>query len=185
MTASTSSLPSPADVVSFWREAGPARWFKKDAAFDRDFRERFLDAHEAAGRGELDAWQHNAEGSLALLVLLDQFPRNAFRGTARMFATDAQARAIADHALKKGFDAATEEAMRNFFYLPYMHSEDLADQDRAVTLCAALGKDADKFAHIHRDIIVKFGRFPHRNEVLGRQTSPAEQEFLASGGFAG
>jgi uncharacterized protein (DUF924 family) len=179
------SLPAAAGVVSFWREAGPSRWFRKDAAFDSEFRDRFLAAHEAAARGDLDGWSGDAEGALALLILLDQFPRNAFRGTARMFATDEKARAVADAALNKGFDGATETSLRNFFYLPYMHSESPADQDRAVLLTAPLGADAHKFAHIHRDIIVKFGRFPHRNAILGRETTPQEQAFLDEGGFAG
>lgn len=176
---------APADVVSFWREAGPSRWFRKDAAFDTQFRDRFLAAHEAAARGDLDSWGNDAEGALALLILLDQFPRNAFRGGARMFATDAKARSVADAALKKGFDEATEKPLRNFFYLPFMHSESLADQDRAAALTAPLDAESHKFAHIHRDIIEKFGRFPHRNAVLGRETTPQEQAFLDSGGFAG
>ena len=181
----TTPVTTATDVVQFWRDAGPQRWFRKDESFDIDFRTRFMAAHEAAARGALDAWAANAEGALALLILLDQFPRNSFRGTARMFATDAQARGVARAALAAGFDQQTDESLRNFFYLPFMHSEDLADQDRALALCTALGPDARHHAQVHRDIIVKFGRFPHRNAVLGRATTPDEQRFLDEGGFAG
>jgi uncharacterized protein (DUF924 family) len=185
MTASSLLNVTPADVLGFWREAGPARWFRKDAAFDDRFRARFLGTHEAALRGELDNWAQDAEGALALLILLDQFPRNAFRGTPRMFESDAKARAIARQALEAGFDLQVDEALRNFFYLPFMHSEDLADQDRAVELTGKLGGEALRFAVLHRDIIERFGRFPHRNPVLCRATTPQEQRFLDDGGFAG
>jgi uncharacterized protein (DUF924 family) len=185
MTPSPLLSVSAADVLGFWREAGPARWFRKDAAFDRRFRDRFLGAHEAALRGELDAWAHDADGALALLILLDQFPRNAFRGTPRMFESDAKARVIARQALEAGFDTQVDEALRNFVYLPFMHSEELADQDRAVELTRKLGDEPLRYAVLHRDIIERFGRFPHRNAVLGRATTPQEQRFLDDGGFAG
>jgi uncharacterized protein (DUF924 family) len=178
-------LPSPADVVAFWRDAGPPRWFRKDEAFDREFRSRFLAAHEAAARGELDAWAATAEGSLALCILLDQFPRNAFRGSARMFATDAKARDIARRSIDSGFDAQVEPDLRQFFHLPFMHSEDLADQDFGVELAARTSPDSRKWAVLHRDIIERFGRFPHRNALLGRVTTPEEQKFLDEGGFSG
>ncbi|ROZ78290.1 DUF924 family protein [Ramlibacter sp. WS9] len=174
-----------ADVVYFWREAGPSRWFRKDTAFDDQFRTRFLGAHEAALRGELDGWARDASGALALLILLDQFPRNAFRGTPRMFESDAKALGIARQAMDAGFDMQVDEALRNFFYLPFMHSEQLADQDRAVELTRKLGDEPLRYAVLHRDIIERFGRFPHRNAVLGRTTTPEEQRFLDDGGFAG
>jgi uncharacterized protein (DUF924 family) len=177
--------PAVADVLAFWREAGPAKWFKKDAAFDAQFRERFLAGHEAAVRGELQDWLGSADGALALLILLDQFPRNAFRGSERMFASDAQALEVARRALAAGFDQQVDQALRNFFYLPLMHSESLPDQQRAVALTEPLGADAHRFALLHRDIIERFGRFPHRNAVLGRATTPQEQAFLDDGGFAG
>jgi uncharacterized protein (DUF924 family) len=173
------------EVVTFWRDAGPQRWFRKDAAFDADFRARFLDAHEEATRGKLNDWARDAQGSLALLILLDQFPRNAFRNSPRMFATDAQALAIARAAVDAGQDIEVEQALRNFFYLPFMHAEQLADQDRSVVLTTPLGEDALKFARIHRDVIARFGRFPHRNKMLGRNTTAKEQKFLDEGGFAG
>lgn len=175
-----------AEVVAFWREAGPERWFKKDAAFDDDIRRRFLALYEDAAAGKLSAWEQNAEGALALLILLDQFPRNMFRGKARAFATDPLARAIAAGALVHGFDAQAPDGMRGFFYLPFEHSEDLADQERCVSFHKAVG-DADglKWAEIHADIIRRFGRFPHRNAALGRATTPEEQQFLDNGGFSG
>jgi len=172
-------------VLSFWRAAGPTRWFRKDEAFDAEFRTRFLDAHEAAARGELDAWAADAQGALALLILLDQFPRNAFRGTPRMYASDARARAIARAAIASGFDLGVEPELRNFFYLPLMHSEDLADQQQAVALARAIGGEELRFALMHRDIIQRFGRFPHRNEMLGRASTAEELPFFADGGFAG
>ena len=180
------TVVTPAEIVSFWREAGPDKWFEKDEAFDHEIIARFLGTHEAASRVELSFWQDGADGALALLILLDQFPRNMFRNSAHAFATDPLARAVADRALACGFDRAMEHALRQFFYLPFMHSEVLADQNRCLQLYEKYG-DANtlKFANIHRDIIVKFGRFPHRNRVLGRITTPGEEEFLKSGGFAG
>ena len=179
------ALPSPADVVAFWREAGPKRWFEKDAAFDDDIRRRFLKLHEAAAAGKLTNWEANAEGTLALLILLDQFPRNMFRGQARMFASDLLAHAIASRAILNGFDGAFPDLF-GFFYLPFMHSEELADQERAIAFYRARN-DADglKWAERHADIIRRFGRFPHRNAVLGRVSTPEEQAFLDGGGFAG
>ena len=173
------------DVLAFWRDAGPSRWFRKDEAFDHDFRTRFLGAYEAAQRGDLDAWAQDTEGALALLILLDQFPRNAFRGTQRMYESDAKAREIARVAIQAGHDTLAVPDLRNFFYLPFVHSEELNDQDLAVELARVLGDEALRWAIIHRDVIEKFGRFPHRNAVLGRTTTPEEQRFLDAGGFAG
>lgn len=177
-------------VVQAWREAGPAHWFSKNEIFDRRLALDFEAAHHAAARGELDHWASDAEGALALLILLDQIPRNIYRQSGHAFATDGKARAIARAAIAAGHDLATEAILRPFFYLPYEHSEDMGDQDEAVRLCAALKEtdgDADtlKWAEIHRDIIVRFGRFPHRNAALGRRTTPSEQAFLDDGGFAG
>lgn len=181
----THIIATPETIVQFWQDAGPSRWFKKDSAFDDDFRARFAVEHEAAASGALDDWMNNAEGALALMILLDQYPRNSFRGTARMFATDAKALAVAKTAITQGFDDAVDVEMRRFFYLPFMHSEQLADQDRSLELYAPLGSEAMRFAIIHRDIIARFGRFPHRNPVLGRATTAQEQRFLDDGGFAG
>lgn len=175
----------PDDVLRFWREAGPERWFRKDEAFDAEFRRRFLAAHEAAASGALDPWLATAEGALALILLLDQFPRNAFRGTARMYATDPKARDAAQSAVAQGFDAHVDPDLRSFFYLPFMHSERLADHERCVELTRALGGEQHRFALHHRGIIERFGRFPHRNAILGRANTAEEEAFLAEGGFGG
>jgi uncharacterized protein (DUF924 family) len=177
---------APAAIVSFWAEAGPDKWFEQDESLDQAIRLRFLLTHEAAANGELAAWEESAEGALALVLLLDQFPRNMFRGNARAFATDALACAVADRALTRNFDQATDPAMRPFFYLPFMHSEAPIDQDRSVRLYEALGEAEQlRYATEHRDVVQRFGRFPHRNRALGRDTTPAEQAFLeASGGGA-
>jgi uncharacterized protein (DUF924 family) len=179
------SLPAPDALLDFWRDAGPQRWFRRDDAFDARFRDRFLPAHEAAAAGQLEGWGATAQGALALVLLLDQFPRNAFRGSPRMYATDAQARAAADAAIAAGHDLAVDPQLRPFFYLPFMHSEELPDLERCVALTEAIGGEHRGFARHHRDIVARFGRFPHRNAVLGRPSSEQEQRFLAEGGFAG
>jgi uncharacterized protein (DUF924 family) len=188
MTSSDTSndLALPEDIVAFWLGAGPDKWFNKDSEFDADIRGRFLKTYEAAAAGQLESWESSPDGALALLILLDQFSRNMFRGDAKTFAADPQARRIADHALAHGFDLAVDPQARQFFYLPFMHSEELADQERCVGLYRVLG-DAylQKFADDHADIIRRFGRFPHRNDVLGRRTTPEEQAFLDGGGFKG
>jgi uncharacterized protein (DUF924 family) len=177
---------SPQTVVAFWRAAGPQKWFGKDADFDHEIAARFLAAHEAAAAGGLSSWEATPEGALALLLLLDQFPRNMFRGSARAFATDPLARAVADRAIEQGFDRSAASDERKFFYLPFEHSENLADQERSLALWRrASGGTPDRYAEIHADIIRRFGRFPHRNAMLGRATTPEEQAFLDAGGFAG
>ncbi len=178
-------LPSASEVVDFWCEAGPDRWFARSKDFDDRFRERFFDAHMAAARRELDPWMDSAEGALALMVLLDQFPRNCFRGTAHMFATDALALSLARIALERGYDAEIEASLRLFLYLPFEHSEDIDDQRIAVERCAPLGDPFDRYAQIHCEVIERFGRFPHRNAAFGRQTTAEEQAFLDGGGFSG
>jgi uncharacterized protein (DUF924 family) len=159
--------------------------FAKDAEFDRRFRAHCLPLHEAAARGELETWRASPDGALALVLLLDQFPRNCFRDTPRMFATDAQARAVADSAIAAGHDKSVDPDIRVFFYLPFEHSEDLDDQDRSVALAAPLAALYRSYADLHREIIVRFGRFPHRNAILGRATTPEEQRYLDEGGFGG
>ena len=180
----------PADIVGFWRSAGLSKWVAKSAAFDDAIRLRFEPVHHAAARGEYAAWAETPEGALALLLLFDQFPRNLYRGSAHAFATDPLARAIAGGAIDAGLPKAVEPVLRPFFYLPFMHSEAMADQDRSVALYEAHDAetgdlDSLKFAVIHRDIIARFGRFPHRNPELGRVTTTEEKIFLAEGGFAG
>jgi len=177
---------TPADVVEFWREAGPERWFGGGAAFDARCRERLLDAHMAASRAELEAWNRDADGALALVLLLDQIPRNVFRGSAHVYATDPMARGVAERAIGHGFDMQVEPALRPFFYLPFMHSEAMLDQQRSLELYRSLDQPgADKWAVHHHRIIERFGHFPHRNRLLGRATTPAEQAFLDEGGFGG
>ena len=181
-----SALASAADIVSFWRAAGYDRWFGRFPDFDEEIRRRFLPTYEAAAAGKLAAWEQNADGALALLILLDQFPRNMFRGEARAFATDPPALAITARAIMRGFDAQVPAELRAFFYVVFEHSENLADQEHGIALYKAAG-DADglKWAELHADIIRRFGRFPHRNAALGRVTTPEEQAFLDGGGFAG
>ncbi len=176
---------SPQAVLAFWRAAGPDKWYDKDDAFDAEIRARFLSAYESAADGRL-AWDDTPEGALALVIVLDQFPRNMFRDSARAFAADPLARKIAARAIERGFDRRFAVPERGFFYLPFEHSEELADQERCVALNrASHDADAIKWAELHADIIRRFGRFPHRNKVLGRVTTPEEQAFLDGGGFAG
>lgn len=177
--------PDALKVVAFWKDAGPSKWFAKDAEFDRRFRERFLLDHESAARGELVQCQSTPEGALALVILLDQFPRNAFRDTPRMYDTDALARKVAAMAFAAGYDRAIPQELRKFFILPFAHSEDLADQERSVALARRTGADDLAHAEHHRDIVRRFGRFPHRNRILGRETTAEEQHYLDNGGYQG
>ena len=178
------ALITPSAVVAFWKEAGPAKWFAKDAAFDAEFRDRCRAAHWAAARRELDDWIETAEGALALILLLDQYPRNSFRGAAHQFATDPLALMFARDAVALEHHRAFAPDLRNFILLPFEHSERLEDQDRYMELAAG-EPELEKWGRIHRDIIVRFGRFPHRNRCLGRETTAEEQAFLDEGGFGG
>jgi uncharacterized protein (DUF924 family) len=177
---------SPDAIVKFWLDAGPKRWFAKSDAFDADLRLNFGGAHDLATRGGFAEWEETATGALGLILLTDQIPRNIYRNSAFAFATDSRAREVAKRAIARGFDQQFDTATRCFFYLPFEHSENAADQARAVALVETLG-DAEylKFSIIHRDIITRFGRFPHRNVVMGRESTEAEKAFLADGGFAG
>ena len=170
-------------IVRFWHGAGPDKWFAKDDAFDAELRARFLDEHFAAARREREALLDDADGALALILLLDQVPRNVFRDSAHAFATDPLAREYAQRALDAGFDTAVAPALRIFFYMPFEHSEAMADQDRTVALVETLG-DATylKYAEAHRDVIRRFGRFPHRNRALARVNTVEEQAWLDAGG---
>lgn len=178
-------------VLDFWRDAGPRRWFARDPAFDSAIAARFEAAHRAAAQGALAAWEETPEGALALVLLTDQFSRNLYRGSAHAFATDEMARNIARRAIARGFDQALEPAMRQFFYLPFEHHEDSASQARAVALYEALAAADDappqglEYARLHAELIARFGRFPHRNAVMGRTPTPEETAYLAQGGFAG
>ncbi|GAB1408628.1 DUF924 family protein [Thermomonas brevis] len=177
----------PREVVAFWREAGMGKWFRGGEAFDAECRARFHDLHHAAARRELEHWMDDAEGALALVLLLDQIPRNIFRGSGHAYATDPLARHCAARAIDAGFDlavdAGAEPALRFFFYMPCEHSEDMSDQHRAVELFTALGEAGLlDYAIRHRDVIERFGRFPHRNHALGRSNTPDEQAWLDAGG---
>ncbi len=179
-------IKSADDVLAFWKAAGPDKWYEKDDDFDAAIRDNFHATYEAAAEGRLNSWEGEPDSALALVIVLDQFPRNMFRDSARAWATDPLARNVADSAIDRGFDQAIDKDLRAFFYLPFMHSEDLEDQLYCVELCRALGnEDNHKYAEIHADVIRRFGRFPHRNDVLGRETTPEEKAFLESGGFAG
>lgn len=174
-------------VLDFWfGELAPADWFATSSELDERIRRRFGALHDRMSRMDADrsAWLANPEGSLALVILLDQFPRNIYRGTARAFASDALALSVAREALKKGHDLLTPLERRAFYYLPFEHSERLEDQEEAVRLVRERANLADylQFAELHRDIIRRFGRFPHRNAVLGRESTPEELAWLKDGG---
>jgi uncharacterized protein (DUF924 family) len=165
------------------REAARDIWFESSPDFDAALRAEFLLDHEDAAAGRLASWEAQPEGALALILLLDQVPRNIFRGGPRAYASDPLARAAAERALARGFDGAVPPVWRVFFYLPFEHSENLADQERGLALFAALPPrldDPDSLRHArrHHEIIARFGRFPHRNAVLGRASTPAELAFL-------
>ena len=179
------------EILDFWfgtpadAEHGRSRavWFRKDDGFDASIRTRFSVLHERAGRGALDAWRDTPATLLALIVLLDQFSRNMHRGQAQAFASDVRALDAARHMLARGWDASLPAVQRWFAYMPFEHSEVLADQDRCVELMQPLDGDPAtagvvEWARRHRDVIARFGRFPHRNAILGRPSSAAEIEFL-------
>ena len=176
------------DVLGFWLdECSPADWYKSDPAFDADIKDRFEAAWTAAYEGGLGLWLTYPSGALAYIILTDQFPRNMFRGTAKAFATDDCGRAAAKMAIDRHWDMKIDEPARQFFYLPLMHAENQCDQDRAVRLIHARmpkhGAGNAEHAKAHRHVIREFGRFPYRNEALGRKTSAAEQAFLDAGGY--
>lgn len=180
------SDPKAAEVLAFWRGAGPAAWFRADPVFDGEVRRRFEPLHLHAAARKLDDWAKTADGLVALLIVLDQFPRNMYRGTAHAYATDPLARMFARGAIERGLDQAVDADLRGFVYLPFEHSEHVEDQALACALFEQLGDpEMLKWALLHREIIARFGRFPHRNAALGRETTEKEARFLAEGGFAG
>jgi uncharacterized protein (DUF924 family) len=181
--------PRAAQVMRFWFAGAPRdkRWFEKDSAFDAEIRAHFLSLYEKASSGTLDGWKQTSADCLALIVVLDQFPRNMFRGTPRAFATDARALETARHALALGYDRAMAPCERMFAYLPFEHSESLADQEESCRLNEPLAAfpethDVYRYAERHREIVARFGRFPHRNAALGRASTPEEIEFLKQPG---
>lgn len=173
------------EIVKFWLSAGPEKWYAKDDAFDQVIRDRFGPVWHAAHAGEMPDWASDAPGALALLIVLDQFPRNMFRDDARAFATDAKALALASHCVAQGWDREIPEPERQFFYMPFMHAEDMDHQNTCVDLFETrmTGANSALHARVHREIIARFGRFPYRNAVLGRETTPEEQAFLDGGGY--
>lgn len=176
---------TPAEILAFWRDAGPDRWYRRDDAFDAEVCRRFLDLWQRAAAGELSAWEASDDGALALVIVLDQFPRSLFRDDGRTYATDALARDVAQRAVDRGVDKRVDPTLREFLYLPFMHSEHLPDQLRCIELLRAAGHAENlNWAEHHADIIRRFGRFPHRNRLLGRATTPEEQAFLDEGGFS-
>lgn len=173
------------EVITFWQEAGQESWYRQDAAFDRTIRDRFGALWDSACAGGCDHWAMGPKGALGLIILTDQFPRNMFRDSPRAFASDARALRIAALALNHDWDTRVAEPMRQFFYLPYMHSEMLTDQDRSVRLFKARMETGDNLLHAraHREVIRRYGRFPYRNAALGRTSTPEENAFLADGGY--
>jgi uncharacterized protein (DUF924 family) len=177
---------APEEILAFWREAGPARWYSKDAGFDTTVRTRYMALWETAVSGDLSSWEASDADALALVIVLDQFPRNMFRDDARTYASDALAREVAHRAIARGVDGRISPELVEFLYMPFMHSEHLTDQLRCVELFRGAGRPENlKYAEDHADIIRRFGRFPHRNRILGRVTTPEEQTFLDQGGFSG
>ena len=177
---------APADILAFWREAGSERWYKRDDAFDAEVRRRYLALWQQAGAGQLSSWEATDDGALALTIVLDQFPRNMFRGDSQTYSSDALAREVASRAIGRGADKRVDATLLEFLYMPFMHSEHLPDQLRCIELFRNAGNtDNLKYAEDHADIVARFGRFPHRNHILGRATTPEEQAFLDGGGFSG
>jgi uncharacterized protein (DUF924 family) len=177
---------TPGEILAFWRAAGHDRWYARDDAFDAEIRERYLDLWRKAAGGGLSSWERSDNGALALVIVLDQFPRNMFRGDARTYASDALAREVARRAIERGVDSRIDPDLLEFLYLPFMHSEHLPDQLRCIELFRNVGNTEQlKYAEHHADIISRFGRFPHRNRILGRTTTPDERAFLDEGGFSG
>lgn len=172
----------PQQIIDFWfSDATRKLWFNSTPEFDRELCERYQDTWERARRGELDHWMQTAEGCLALVIILDQFPLNMFRGRAQSFTSEAKSRDVAAVAIEQGFDKVLPGEQRSFLYMPYMHSETLEDQELALKLFDQPGLESNlRFAHHHHAIIEKYGRFPHRNAVLGRPSNDAELEYLNS-----
>lgn len=174
------------EIIRFWRiEVGEKYWYQSSEQIDAAIRRRYAPLWQVGAQGALTEWERNAQGALALLLLLDQFPRNMFRDDPRAFQTDPMARRHADRAIAEGFDLQIGPPLQQFFYLPFMHSEELADQDRAVTLFSERWRSEDNLRHAlaHRSVIERFGRFPWRNSALDRETTPKEQAFMEQGGY--
>ena len=172
------------EILKFWfEETSPDQWFQKNADFDSEIRNRFEGDYVCAARGEYDHWMETAKGSLALIIMLDQFPRNMYRDTASMFSTDDKALSVARHAIAKNFDHMLNSNERAFMYLPFEHSESMEDQKESLNLFAQLKDDNPvyyDFAVKHFKVIEKYGRFPHRNAILNRHSTQSEEEYLVN-----
>lgn len=173
-------------ILNFWKSAGGKKWFSKDDAFDTAINDNFGDLMQQAINSELDHWKNNPNNCLALIIMLDQFSRNLFRNSAESFAYDAKALNLAKHGVKNNYLDKVDPDLKSFMIMPYMHSENLQDQEDCLALMIEQGlKGNVPSAQQHLDIIKTFGRFPHRNEVLNREMSESEREFLEQGGFKG
>lgn len=175
-------MTRPEEILAFWfTEPVKSHWFNSSPELDEQIREHFVATWQAAQEGALADWEQTAEGACALVIVLDQFPLNMYRGEARSFSTEAASRQVAARAIARGFDQQLNDEQKVFLYMPYMHSEDLADQERAVAFYEAAGlRENAKYALHHRDIVQRFGRFPHRNHSLGRKNTEAEEAYLHS-----
>ena len=171
------------DIIDFWfDENTKPLWFNSSPVFDAELKEKFEETYIAACDGKLSSWENNAEGLLALVILFDQFSLNMYRGDEKSFATEKRSREISLKAIEKGLDKTLTNEQKAFMYMPFMHSETLTDQDKAITLFEEAGlKENAKYAHHHRDIVQRFGRFPHRNSILNRENTDAEKNYLMSG----
>ncbi|MBF9041823.1 DUF924 family protein [Rhodobacterales bacterium HKCCE4037] len=178
-------MTSAAEVVEFWEQAGPEKWYAKDDDFDQTIRDRFRAAWDKAHDGGLRDWADGPDGALGLIILLDQFPRNMFRDDPRAYATDEAAMEVSGQMIANGWDREVSGPMRQFVYMPFMHSEDMAHQDICVDLMENRMVEGNNALHarVHREIIARFGRFPYRNGPLGRESTEAEQDFLDNGGY--
>jgi len=175
------------DVLEFWAGIGKRGWWTKSDEIDAQIHERFGELHTQACEGKLDYWAETPDGALALIIVLDQFSRNMFRGSPKSFEQDEKALSVAKSAIASGIDKQANKELRLFFYLPYEHSEKLTDQEESVNLLNSFNDSPEFMKAVieHHDIIKQFGRFPHRNAVLGRETTPEEQAYLDGGGFKG
>lgn len=181
-------IAAPDDILSFWLdEKTPADWYKADDALDQEIRDRFGATWEAGMQGKFGLWLTYPSGALAYIILMDQFPRNMFRGSGKAFASDKSALAAAKVAIDRQWDMRIDEPARQFFYMPLMHSENLCDQERCIRLMKErMPKNGESnllHAKAHREVIRKFGRFPYRNEALERRYTKVEQDYVANGGY--
>jgi len=172
---------NPDNLIEFWfSERVKKLWYNSNPEFDREIEEKYSSMYHAACDGLLNDWQSTANGCLALIILFDQYPLNVFRDNIKSFATEKQAVQVAEHCVKHGFDKQITKIQRNFIYMPFMHSEEIALQELSIKLFKTINPDDVKYAFHHHNIIAKYGRFPHRNKILGRESTPEEIKYLSS-----